>query len=207
MPLFEESLSPSFFWEDRFERAGYSSVAGVDEAGRGPLVGPVVAAAVIILDREWAISLHITDSKKLSPIEREELFEKIINSKATVVGVGAASNREIDRVNILNATFIAMRRAISSLPLIPDAVIVDGNKEIPNIPFPQKALVKGDILSYSVAAASIVAKVTRDRLMKKLSLFYPGYGWNRNMGYPTKEHKLAIKNLGYTPHHRRTFKV
>ncbi len=207
MSLFKEEYSPSFFWEDRFSRAGYPLVAGVDEAGRGPLAGPVVAAAVIVLDRGFVASLNVTDSKKLTAAEREELFSMILGSEGVLVGVGAASNREIDAVNILRATFLAMKRAIYSLPQLPDAVIVDGNREIPDLSVPQKALVKGDLLSYSVAAASIVAKVTRDRIMKKLSVRYPSYGWERNMGYPTRDHKMAVREYGFTPHHRRSFKV
>lgn len=209
MTLFDDYdyYSPSFFWEERFESSGYTPVAGVDEAGRGPLAGPVVAAAAIILDREWVTGFNITDSKKLTPVEREELFQEIVGSGKVLVGVGAASNREIDRLNILNATFLAMRRAIGSLPVKPYAIIVDGNREIPQLEVIQKPLVKGDLLSYSVAAASIVAKVIRDRIMKKLAQFYPDYGWERNMGYPTREHKTAIKILGFTPHHRRSFRI
>ena len=209
MTLFDDHryYSPSFFWEERFESSGYTPVAGVDEAGRGPLAGPVVAAAAIILDRRWVTDFNITDSKKLTPVEREKLFQEIVGSGKILVGIGAASNREIDKLNILNATFLAMRRAIGSLPVKPSAVIVDGNREIPQLEIPQKPLVKGDLLSYSVAAASIVAKVVRDRIMKKLALFYPEYGWERNMGYPTREHKEVIKTMGFTPHHRRSFRV
>jgi len=195
----------SFEWEDYLISRGLTPVAGIDEAGRGPLAGPVVAAAAIILDRESIIKSGINDSKQLDRERREELFEWLINSEVLIWGAGAASVREIEKFNILNATFIAMKRAINNLPLKPGAVLIDGNRKIPDLTIFQATVVKGDSKSYSIAAASIIAKVLRDRLMRKLANFYPQYGWERNVGYPTKDHKRMIKKIGITPHHRKSF--
>ena len=177
------------------------SVAGVDEAGRGPLAGPVVAAAVVLAE-----GVHVEgadDSKQLSADTREELFGAIVSS-AVAVGVGAASVREIDRRNILRATTAAMQRALDRLESPPDHVVVDG-LPVKYLGREHEAVVDGDALIHSIGCASIVAKVVRDRLMRRLALRYPGYGWDQNAGYGTAQHRAAIEELGLTPHHRLTF--
>jgi ribonuclease HII len=176
-------------------------VAGVDEVGRGPLAGPVVAAAVILpMD---AFVEGADDSKQLSPATREDLFQAILGT-AQAVGVGAASVREIDRVNILRATTRAMQRALARLATPPQHVVVDGTP-VKNLGWDHEAVVSGDALIHSISCASIVAKVVRDRLMHRLSARYPGYGWETNVGYGTAGHRSAIEALGATPHHRLTF--
>lgn len=177
------------------------SVAGVDEAGRGPLAGPVVAAAVILPCDTFVEGAD--DSKLLAPAVREELFDRIL-AAAVCVGVGAASVREIDRRNILRATTVAMQRALDGLATAPDHVVVDG-LPVKHLDRAHEAVVDGDALIHSIGCASIVAKVVRDRLMRRLALRYPGYGWDRNAGYGTVEHRAAIEALGITPHHRLTF--
>lgn len=182
------------------ERQTGGVVAGVDEAGRGPWAGPVIAAAVVLSpDR---IPEGLDDSKKLSARARERLFDQI--TALAQVGVGHASVEEIDRINILQATLRAMTRAVDALPAPPTAAIVDGN-QAPTLACPVRTVVKGDGKSLSIAAASIIAKVTRDRLMAALALDFPGFGWERNAGYGTAQHKQALENLGVTPHHRRSF--
>ena len=176
-------------------------VAGIDEAGRGPLAGPVVAAAVILPVR--GIPRGIDDSKAMTAAEREKVMAKI--ERSSIVGVGVASVHEIDQINILQASLLAMRRAVMSLPVTPRAILVDGNKLPHDLPCPARAIIDGDALSRSVAAASIVAKVVRDRIMDSLAQSYPGFGWEHNRGYSTPDHKDALNRLGVTPHHRRTF--
>jgi len=187
-------------YERRFWGRG-RSVAGVDEAGRGPLAGPVVAAAVIL--PEGVCIEGADDSKQLSAPTREELYGAILGG-ALAVGVGAASVREIDRRNILRATTVAMQRALLRLRLEPDHVVVDG-LPVKFLGREHEAVVDGDALVHSIGCASIVAKVVRDRLMHRLALRYPGYGWERNAGYGTAEHRAAIDQIGLTPHHRLTF--
>jgi len=179
-------------------------VCGIDEVGRGPLAGPVVAAAVILDRQRMPKSLRqsIDDSKKLSPEEREE-YATALRSCATIA-LGAVCVGEIDRINILRASLLAMRRAVAALPMRPTAALVDGN-QAPNLPCPVHTVIGGDGLSLSIAAASIVAKVARDRLMQRLALRYEGYGWTTNVGYATPEHRAAIVRLGLTPHHRLSF--
>ena len=187
-------------YERRFWGRG-SSVAGVDEVGRGPLAGPVVAAAVVL---PKGISIEgADDSKRLSADVRKELYGQILIS-AECVGVGAASVREIDRRNILRATTVAMQRALHHLRVPPDHVVVDG-LPVKHLGRAHEAVVDGDALIHSIACASIVAKVIRDRLMHRLALRYPGYAWETNVGYGTAEHRAAIDSLGLTPHHRLTF--
>tara|TARA_Y100001970_G_C14196519_1_gene838434 strand:+ start:676 stop:1599 length:924 start_codon:yes stop_codon:yes gene_type:complete len=177
-------------------------VAGIDEVGRGPLCGPVVAAAVIF-PKKIRID-GINDSKKLSKKKREALFH-MINRDALSIGIGIVHENKIDEVNILNGTIIAMRKAIDLLSLVPDTLLVDGNmKNLTNIH--QKNIIKGDSRSLSIAAASIIAKVTRDRMMLEYDKIFPGYGLSTNMGYGTKEHIVAIKNNFSTPIHRQSFK-
>lgn len=187
------------------EVAAGGIVAGVDEAGRGPWAGPVVAGAVV-LDAERLpaeLAAAIDDSKALSRQRREYLFARL--PAVARVGVGIASVAEIDRLNILQATLLAMQRAVTDLAVVADLVLVDG-KQVPQLAFPARAVVDGDARSLSIAAASIVAKVTRDRLMADLDRQYPGYGWERNAGYGTAEHRAALARLGPTPEHRRSFR-
>ena len=186
------------------ERAAGGRVAGVDEAGRGPLAGPVIAAAVI-LDPETLPGMlrdGIDDSKVLTKSRREELFAAL--RRYAHIGIGGASAAEIDRINILAATLRAMGRAVDALGIVPDLALIDGNRT-PELACPAKAVVRGDQASLSIAAASIVAKVTRDRIMAALARRHPGFGWERNAGYGTAEHKQALTRLGVTPHHRKTF--
>ncbi len=196
-----ERLQDPLEYERRFWSRGLLEVAGVDEVGRGPLAGPVVAAAVVLPE-----GLRIegaTDSKALGKAERQELSELIL-AHAQAVTLGAASVREIDRANILVSTAWAMNRALGRLPRTPDHVVVDG-LPMKSLRWKHEALVGGDALVHSVACASIVAKVCRDRLMAKLAMRYPGYGWDHNMGYGTEEHRDALVRLGASPHHRQTF--
>lgn len=192
---------PDFSFEDGLGGV----IAGVDEAGRGPWAGPVVAAAAVIrrdvLPPELAARLD--DSKKLSKKVRDELFERLPGYAH--VGIGIAGVAEIDRHNILAATMIAMQRAVEELAIPVDAALIDGNRT-PELPCPATAIVKGDQRSISIAAASIAAKVTRDRMMAELAEKHPGYGWERNAGYGTAEHKDALSRLGVTREHRRSFK-
>jgi ribonuclease HII len=181
-------------------------VCGIDEAGRGPLAGPVVAAAVVLDRRRLPRALRhgLDDSKKLSPEERAEFATLLERCEGAAIGIGAASVIEIDRRNILRATLAAMGRAVAALPQPPAMALVDGNVP-PPLPCPVRTVIGGDGLSLSIAAASVIAKVTRDRLMRRLALRYGGYGWETNVGYGTPEHQEALKLLGLTPHHRRSF--
>lgn len=179
----------------------YSLICGIDEAGRGPLAGPVVAGAVI-LPKDCEI-LYLNDSKKLSPAKREALYEEIME-KAEAVGVGMASPARIDEINILQATYEAMRQAVDSLSTEPELLLNDA-VTIPEMTIPQVPIIKGDAKSVSIAAASIIAKVTRDRLMIQYDDILPGYGFAQNKGYGSKEHIEALKSLGPTPIHRRSF--
>ena len=182
--------------------AGHLLVAGVDEVGRGPLAGPVVACAVIMPADIRAIA-GVDDSKRLSPAERERLAV-LIRRNALAIALGAASAREVDRLNIYHATSLAMRRAIARLAVHPDHVVVDG-RPIATLGIAHSALVGGDARCYPIACASIVAKVTRDRLMASLARRHPGFGWERNAGYGTAEHLAALARHGATAHHRTTF--
>ena len=179
----------------------YSLICGIDEAGRGPLAGPVVAGAVI-LPKDCEI-LYLNDSKKLSPAKREALYEEIME-KAEAVGVGMASPARIDEINILQATYEAMREAVYNLGVTPELLLNDA-VTIPDVSIPQVPIIKGDAKSVSIAAASIIAKVTRDRLMVQYDKILPGYGFARHKGYGSKDHIEAIRRLGSTPIHRRTF--
>lgn len=176
-------------------------ICGVDEVGRGPFAGPVMAGAVI-LPADCEI-LYLNDSKKLSPKRREALYDEIV-SKALAWSVARVEPERIDEINILQATFEAMREAVSKLDKRPDIILVDA-VHIPELDIPQESIVKGDAKSLSIAAASIVAKVTRDRVMEEYAALYPGYGFERNMGYGTAEHRDALRTRGATPIHRKTF--
>jgi len=179
-----------------------SLIAGVDEVGRGPLAGPVVACAVIMPPEARAIA-GVDDSKRLNAAERQRLATKI-RERAVAVGLGAASVHEIDRVNIYHATVIAMRRALARLTVTPNYVLVDG-RSIRTLDVPHSAITGGDNACYSIACASIVAKVTRDRVMSALANRYPNYRWERNVGYSTLAHLEGLATHGVTPHHRRSF--
>ena len=181
---------------------GLQYVAGVDEVGRGPLAGPVTAAAVI-LDSQ-SIPQGLNDSKKLTARRRAEIADDIW--LMAQVAVAHASVAEIDELNILRASHLAMQRAIDELPQRPDHVLIDGNMIPRGLKISAQTIVKGDARSLSIAAASIVAKVARDRIMCALAADFPGYGWDSNAGYPSKAHKIALQSLGVTPHHRRSFK-
>jgi ribonuclease HII len=191
---------PHFIFESRLLKTMPGPIAGVDEAGRGPLAGPVVAAAVI-LDRE-RIPKGLNDSKQMTADAREEAFVKIM--KCAVVGVGEASVDEIDLVNIRQATHLAMARAVRALSVSPQFALVDGN-DAPALPCRCDTMVDGDARSVSIAAASIIAKVTRDRIMRSLHIEFPNYGWFNNKGYGTEEHLLALNRFGPCVHHRRSF--
>ena len=177
-------------------------VCGIDEVGRGSWAGPVVAAAVV-LPQNFILE-GLNDSKKISKKKREILSKKILNSFD--YGIGFSSSQEIDKFNILEATFLAMRRAILNLKDLPDKALIDGNRYPKNFPVLAETIVKGDQKIPSISAASIIAKVSRDEYMKRMSLIYPGYGWDKNFGYGVQQHFLSIKKLGISPIHRHSFK-
>ncbi len=185
-----------------FESQLGGCVAGVDEVGRGPLAGPVTAAAVMLDPADIPVGLD--DSKVLRPRARAKLWCKIVD--VAVVSVAHASVAEIDELNILHASHLAMVRAVAGLAQAPDHALIDGNMIPTGLAIPATSIIKGDSRSVSIAAASIVAKVCRDRIMVDLAQQHPGYGWETNMGYGSKSHITALQNLGVTPHHRRSFK-
>ncbi len=186
----------------RSDEASGVLLAGVDEVGRGPLAGPVVSAAVI-LDRRAPIE-GLADSKKLTQKRRDRLFDEI-RARALCWAVGRAEVAEIDRLNILNASLLSMQRAVHALAIVPQKVLVDGNR-CPDLAFDMRCIVKGDSKVASISAASIIAKVTRDREMLALAESCPGYGFEQHKGYPTVQHREALQRLGVTPHHRRSFR-
>ena len=189
-------MEPSY----KFDQVYETPIIGVDEVGRGPLAGPVISAA-IILNKEM-IPEGINDSKKLSKKKREVINEELISQHNFAIGI--ASVEEIDKINILQASLLAMKRAVLNLNIKPQSILVDGNK-LPDLEYNMYPIIKGDSKSISIAAASIIAKVYRDKLMQDLSLQYPGYYWEKNSGYGTKQHLLALNNLGVTPIHRKSF--
>ena len=195
---------PTLLYEIEHGRNNGKIIAGTDEAGRGPLAGPVVAAAVIIPQNfPESLAKAINDSKQLSEKKREALFPQLLEH--CIHGIAECSAQEIDSINILQASLLAMKRAVGLLDTQPHVVLVDGNKS-PNIPnMKNLPIVKGDSKSLSIAAASILAKVTRDRIMKQLDTEFPHYGWAHNAGYPTQEHIAALATHGITPHHRHSF--
>ena len=199
---------PNFKYEKAvLKRLPGALVAGVDEAGCAPLAGPVVAAAAILDQKKLPKVLRqgLDDSKKVPIEKREEFYAVLMSCGAAVIGVGRAEVHEIESFNILNAAHLAMRRAVEALGCLVSVALVDGNREPKQFPCEVETIVGGDGRSLSIAAASIVAKVTRDRYMCELARDYPGYGWETNVGYPTPEHRTAILKLGLTPHHRKTF--
>lgn len=194
--IFSPMLS-AYFQKEQIE-------AGCDEAGRGCLAGPVVAAAVILPSTFTHPVLN--DSKKLTQNQRAELKEEI-KQKAVAWGIGMASPKEIDEINILNASYLAMHRAIDQLHVEPQLLLIDGNRYKPHTEVPYECIIKGDGKFFSIAAASILAKTYRDEWMQERARAYPGYGWETNVGYPTKEHREGIKTLGATPEHRMSFQL
>ena len=188
-------------FERKYYEMGYKYICGIDEVGRGPLAGPVVTCAVILPKDETI--LYLNDSKQVSKKKREELYDIIIN-KALAYSIGMSSEQRIDEINILQATYEAMRMSIDNLKIKPDILLNDAVK-IPNVNIHQVPIIKGDTLSASIAAASIVAKVTRDRIMQEYDKIYPNYGFADNVGYGSAKHIEAIKNYGPTPIHRKTF--
>lgn len=199
---------PTFKYERAVLKAHPGAViAGIDEVGCAPLAGPVVAAAVILDQKNLPKALRegLDDSKKLSLQRREEYYALLLACGAAVCGVGRAEVHEIDSLNIYYASHLAWRRALDSLGCGVTMALIDGNKTPKDFPCAVRTIVKGDGKSLSIAAASVIAKVTRDRYMKELALIHPGYGWETNVGYPTKTHRDAIVALGLTPHHRRSF--
>jgi ribonuclease HII len=193
---------PMDYFEKMFRKRGFKAITGVDEVGRGPLAGPVVAGAVIL--PEEGIGERLYDSKQISPARRAALSDVIL-AKALAVGIGIVSQEEIDLLNILQASLKAMTLAIRDLSIPPDFILIDGPHGL-EIPTPQKTIVKGDQLSISIAAASIVAKVTRDRLMEQYHQVYPQYDFSAHKGYGTEEHRQAIRQFGVCELHRKTFR-
>lgn len=197
---------PSFEIEDSFDGV----IAGVDEAGRGPWVGPVVAGCVVFVNRDVDAKLleNLNDSKKLSKKKREMLFD-LLHVEAekgnVLIGIGEASAKEIDEINILNASFLAMKRAIDKANVKPNMVLIDGNREPKDFDYKTKAVIKGDAKSYSISGASILAKVYRDRLMEDMAKKYPYYGFEKNAGYGTKAHIEGLEKYGITPEHRKSY--
>jgi len=189
-------------FENEARKSGYPLIAGIDEAGRGPLAGPVVSAAVV-LPETFCID-DVDDSKKLTPKKRADLFPRI-QEAALAVGIGIVEAETIDSINVLQAALLSMAKAVEDLSIQPRYLLIDGPFQIP-LDLPQNALPKGDSLSISIAAASIIAKVTRDRIMVDLDRIYPEYGFSKHKGYPTKAHRAAIKKFGCSPIHRKTFK-
>ncbi|GAA3857347.1 ribonuclease HII [Celeribacter arenosi] len=194
--------TPDYSFETAAQARGYSRIAGVDEVGRGPLAGPVVAAAVIFDPAR--IPAGLNDSKALSAKRREALYDEI--NACADVSIAFCTVEEIDEINILQASLLAMERAVAGLAAAPDFVLVDGNKLPRAFGENAQAIVKGDARSVSISAASIVAKTWRDRLMVDLAQQHPGYGWEKNAGYGTAAHLSGLRDLGVTPHHRRSFK-
>ena len=203
------NLDENMLFEDtKLWDMGYNLVGGIDEAGRGPLAGPVVAACVILPKKTLISEIldknnNIRDSKRLSPSQREKIYQTIMSS-SIAVGIGRVGPEQIDEINILNSTRIAMKQAIQNCSCKPDCLLIDA-VELKNYPIPQHSLIKGDVRSLSIAAASIIAKVTRDREMMKWAEKYPEYGFDRHMGYGTKQHIEAIQRFGLSPIHRRSF--
>ena len=188
-------------FEDQARTEGYTCICGIDEAGRGPLAGPVYAAAVVL--RPGQVLEGVNDSKKLSEKKREALFDTIC-SQCAAYGIGSATEKEIDEINILNATYLAMQRAVAALPVQPDCALVDGNRA-PDLPLEVRTIIKGDAQSASIAAASILAKVSRDRYMLQMAEKYPQYAFEKHKGYGTKLHYERLEQYGISPIHRLSF--
>ncbi len=197
-----DKQSPDFSFEQAAMDRGFPRIAGVDEVGRGPLAGPVTAAAVVLDPAR--IPPGLNDSKKLTAKRREALHAQILDMAE--VSIAHASVEEIDEINILRASHLAMERAVAGLKIPPDHVLIDGNQVPRGLAVSNETIIKGDARSLSIAAASIAAKICRDCVMVDLAQQHPGYGWEKNAGYGTKAHMEGLRNLGVTPHHRRSFK-
>ena len=195
-------MKPDFSFEEAARARGYKRIAGVDEVGRGPLAGPVTAAAVVLDPAR--IPEGLNDSKQLSKKKRQALYDQLI--EVADVSIAHASVEEIDELNILRASHLAMMRALRGLKTPPDYALIDGRMLPRDMNLPAEGIIKGDMLSQSISAASIMAKICRDCVMLSLAQQHPGYGWETNMGYGSKSHMEALRNLGPTPHHRRSFK-
>lgn len=195
-------LKKMSLYEEQLRSEGFLQIAGIDEAGRGPLAGPVVAAACILPN--GAFFEHLNDSKQLTSEQRDILFEQITTCSGLFYGIGIVDVETIDEINILRGTLLAMQKAVAALPVKPDYLLIDGN-QLPLFSIPAKAIVGGDALSISIAAASIIAKVTRDRMMEKLDAQYPLYSFKKHKGYATPQHLNAIKLHGPSPIHRKSF--
>ena len=204
MSVLQKKIRPTLYLENKAYSEGFSKIAGIDEAGRGPLAGPVVVATVI-LGSNWNIDYEINDSKQLSSKKRQELFD-LICKESYAYKIISISPEEIDHLNILQATMFGMQRCAAEIDPTPDYLLVDGNS-YPSTDIPGQAVVKGDCLSKSIAAASILAKVTRDQKMVLFGKKYPQWGFERHMGYPTKQHREAIVKHGISPIHRRSFRI
>ena len=200
----KENFTPDYSYETAALNSGFSLVCGVDEAGRGPLAGPVFAAAVI-LPKDFSNEL-LNDSKKLTEAQRYSLRE-VIEREAVAWAVGVVTAAEIDEINILRASILAMQRAVEQLKVVPQHLLIDGNRFTPYKNIPYTTVVKGDAKFMSIAAASILAKTYRDDYMLGISKEYPQYDWQKNKGYPTPKHRAAIREFGATPHHRMTFNL
>ena len=203
MRVLQKILRPTLEFENAAYSRGFTKIAGIDEAGRGPLAGPVVVAAVI-LGKNWNTEFELNDSKQLTAKKRHELYN-LICAEASAFKIVSVSPQEIDRLNILQATMVGMQRCSDEIDPAPDYLLVDGNR-YPDTNIQGQAVIKGDCLSKSIAAASILAKVTRDRKMVEFGEKYPQWGFERHMGYPTREHKGAIAEHGLSPIHRRSFR-
>ena len=199
-----QKIRPTLEFENAAYSRGFSKIAGIDEAGRGPLAGPVVVAAVI-LGKNWNTEFELNDSKQLPAKKRQELFD-LICAESSAFKIVSVSPQEIDRLNILQATMVGMQRCSAEIEPAPDYLLVDGNR-YPVTSIQGQAVVKGDCLSKSIAAASILAKVTRDRKMVEFGEKYPQWGFERHKGYPTKQHREAIAEHGLSPIHRRSFRI
>ncbi|MES2272947.1 MAG: ribonuclease HII [Chlamydiota bacterium] len=195
-------LQSLLIFEKKLKAEGFQRIAGVDEAGRGPLAGPVVAAACILPD--GILFPNLNDSKQLTAAAREQLFAQITACPDLLFGIGIVDVETIDRINILQATFLAMQKAVAALNCTPDYLLIDGN-QLPHFPYPMQGIVEGDALSLSIAAASVIAKVTRDRILEEYDLQWPQYGFKRHKGYATELHRQAILKWGPCPIHRRSF--
>jgi len=200
-PNFHSEPQDQFFFEREARSLGYRIIAGVDEAGRGPLAGPLVVASCILPEN---LSLEIDDSKKLSPKKRELLYEQITNHPEILYSIIIVDKDRIDELNILRATMHGMKEAVEQLRIAPDFALIDGN-QLPPVSIAAKAIVEGDSLSYSIGAASILAKVTRDRLMEEYHLQWPEYGFDKHKGYPTQSHRDILMKLGPSPIHRLSY--
>ncbi len=199
---------PSFALEQKIFSRGFATIGGVDEAGRGPLAGPVVAACVVC-HNGWKPARktyqNVKDSKKLSERGREELFYLLTNERNLIIGIGICDHATIDRVNILQATFLAMKKAVFSLPQPPKYLLIDGRNVIPNLTIKQQAIIRGDDSVFLIASASIIAKVTRDRIMREQHQYYPQYNFCQHKGYGTKEHLALLQQFGPSLIHRLSF--